>query len=136
MPDADALKAVVREYYARLDREDLDGALRVIGDDLEWRFSGSNEPVTIATLPGNIRGFHDAFPESAHRIDRQTVEGDWVTTLLTFTGVHRGEFLGVAPTGRRVAIQGINMHQVRDGKIVAGDSVVDMYSLMAQIGAG
>ena len=134
MPDADVAKAVVREYYARLDREDLDGALEVIGPDLEWRFSGSPDAVTIETLPGNIRSFHDAFPESSHRIDRQTVEGEWVTTLLTFSGVHRGEFMGVAPTGRRIAVQGINMHQVRDGKIVGGDSVVDMLSLMQQIG--
>lgn len=134
MPDADALKAVVREYYACLDREDLEGALAVIGADLEWRFSGSAEAVTVDTLPGNIRSFHNAFPESSHRIERQTAEGEWVTTLLTFSGVHRGEFLGVAPTGRRIEVQGINMHQVRDGKIVGGDSVVDMMSLMQQIG--
>ena len=134
MPNAESLKAVVREYYSRLDREDLEGALEVISPDLEWRFSGVADAVTIETLPGNIRSFHDGFPESSHRIDRQTVEGDWVTTLLTMSGVHKGEFMGVAPTGRRIEVQGINMHQIRDGKIVGGDTVVDMLSLMQQIG--
>ena len=132
MSDAESLKAVVREYYARLDREDVEGALAVISPDLEWRFSGV--PVTIESLPDNIKSFHDAFPESSHRIERQTVEGEWVTTLLTFSGVHSGEFMGVAPTGRRVEVQGINMHQVSGGKIVGGDSVVDMLSLLQQIG--
>ena len=135
MSEAESLKAVVREYYSRLDREDLEGALEVVSQDLKWNFSGIPEAVTIEALPGNIRSFHEAFPECSHRIDRQMVEGDWVTTLLTFSGVHKGEFMGVAPTGNKVKVRGINMHQIKEGKIIAGDSVVDMLSLMQQIGA-
>lgn len=134
MSDVESRKAVVQEYYSRLDQEDLQGALKVISHDLQWRFSGTPEAVTIETLPANIEAFHQAFPECSHRIDRQTAEGDWVTTLLTFSGVHKGEFMGVAPTGKTVKVQGINMHQIKKGKIVGGDSVVDMFSLMQQIG--
>ena len=132
MPDTESLKAVVKKYYSCLDQEDIEGALKVIGQDLKWNFGGP-EAVTLETLPGNIKSFHDAFPESSHRIDRQVAEGDWVVTLLTFSGVHKGEFMGVAPTGNRVEVQGINMHQIRDGRIIGGDSVVDMFSLMQQI---
>ncbi len=134
MSTRDSLKAVVREYYSRLDQGDMEGALEVVSQDLQWNFSGTPEAVTIETLPGNIKAFHEAFPESSHHIDRQMVEGDWVTTLLTFSGVHRGEFMGVSPTGNRVKVQGINMHQIREGKIVGGDTIVDMFSLMQQIG--
>jgi len=41
-----------------------------------------------------------------------------------FYGTHQGEFMSVAPTGRRVTFRGLSLDRVVDGKIV--QSIVEM----------
>lgn len=49
-------------------------------------------------------------------IHDQIAEGDKVTTRKTITGVHSGELLGIAPTGRSVAIDVIDIVRVENGR--------------------
>ena len=42
-------------------------------------------------------------------------EGDKVAILWTTRGTHVGDFLGLPPTGKSYTIQGIDIHQLRDG---------------------
>ena len=44
-------------------------------------------------------------------------EGDKVAILWTTRGTHVGEFLGLPPTGKSYTIQGIDIHQLRDGRM-------------------
>ncbi len=43
-----------------------------------------------------------AFPDFRPEIHWQTVDGDVVTTFKIYHGTHRGEFLGIAPTGKTI----------------------------------
>ncbi len=70
-----------------------------------------------------------------HTIDAEVAEGDMVATSLTFRGTHKGELMGIPPSGKQVEIRGINIHQVVGGKIVDAETVIDMMALMQHIGA-
>jgi len=43
--------------------------------------------------------------------------------------------MGIPPNGKSVEIRCINVHQIADGKIIGGETIVDMMGLMQQIGA-
>jgi steroid delta-isomerase-like uncharacterized protein len=62
-------------------------------------------------------------------------EGDLVVLRWSLTGTHRGEFLGIPPTGQAVTLHGIDMYRLQDGKIAEHWNVVDMFSFCQQIGA-
>lgn len=49
-------------------------------------------------------------------IHDQIAEGDRVTTRKTISGIHSGTLLGIAATGKQVAIQVIDIVRVEDGK--------------------
>jgi predicted ester cyclase len=76
-----------------------------------------------------------AFPDLRASIHRQVTEGDLVVTHKTFSGTHDGELMGVAPTGRAVAWDVIDIVRVRDGQLVEHWNVVDAMALMTQVGA-
>lgn len=78
-----------------------------------------------------------AFPDSHHTIEDLIAEGDKVVTRFTRHGTHRGEFMGVPPTGRRVAVGGIWIHRLEAGRIVEGREwgQVDWLGLLQQLGA-
>lgn len=127
-------KALVRRYYEMLDNGDIGAVMELFADDLVWRFSGMGA-LDKKGLHGLIQAFCTAFPDMKHILDPQTAEGEWVTTPLTFRGTHKGDMMGIPPSGKSVEIRGINIHRVVDGKIVEAETVVDMLTLMQQIGA-
>jgi predicted ester cyclase len=62
-------------------------------------------------------------------------DGDKVAVRVINTGTHKGEFLGMAPTYKKVSFVGVGFLTIRDGKIVEQWSVNDTMGLMQQIGA-
>ena len=46
-----------------------------------------------------------AFPDFHADIHWQLADGDRVTTYKTYHGTHKGEFFGIAPTGRKIAVR-------------------------------
>ena len=81
--------------------------------------------------------FEDAFaavPDWKIQIVGLAEQGDDVFVQWHMTGTHLGALLGVAPTGRALAIDGIDHFVVRDGKIVSNFVVVDQLQYARQIG--
>ncbi|GEM_PF-231332 len=93
--------------------------------------------------PGGIEGykktvamFRSAFPNIQFTLDHILAEGDRVAIRLTGRGTHKGNFMGIAPTGKQVSFSGMTFIRLRDGKITERWGISDMPGLMQQLGAG
>jgi predicted ester cyclase len=75
------------------------------------------------------------FPDLRVEIDDIIAEGEKVAHRFTFYGTHRGEFLGLAPTGKSISSAGIQMNLFSGGKCIEVWSVHDTYGFLSQIGA-
>ena len=62
-------------------------------------------------------------------------EGDTVAARVAFRGTHRGEFQGIAPTGKEVAFSSMEFNRVVDGKVEEHWVELDLLGLMQQLGA-
>ena len=76
-----------------------------------------------------------AFPDFRADIHWQAADGELVTTYKTYYGTHQGMFLGVAPTGRKIHFETVDVMRVRNGKITDHWGVANLFSLMQQLGA-
>lgn len=76
-----------------------------------------------------------AFPDGRWTVEDQVAEGDKVATRWSFTGTHQGEFMGMAPTGKRVTTSGMVIDRIADGKIVEEREEWDTLGWMQQLGA-
>jgi steroid delta-isomerase-like uncharacterized protein len=76
-----------------------------------------------------------AFPDFHAEIHWQLAEGDRVTTYKTYHGTHHGDFLGVAPTGRRIQFETVDVMRVQGGRITEHWGVANLFSLKQQLGA-
>jgi steroid delta-isomerase-like uncharacterized protein len=89
-------------------------------------------PAEFRVFASNLRG---ALPDIHMTIEDMMAEGDKVTVRITLEGTHKGGQLGVAPTGRRIHIQGIVVVRIANGQIVEGWNSWDQLGLLRQIGA-
>jgi predicted ester cyclase len=77
----------------------------------------------------------EAFPDFRAEIHWQASDGNLVTTYKTYHGTHKGEFFGIAPTGRQVQFETVDAMRVVAGKITEHWGVANLFSLMDQLGA-
>jgi steroid delta-isomerase-like uncharacterized protein len=95
---------------------------------------------TIGTMAGRegyrtlVSMYRNAFPDMTLTIDEQIAEGDTVVTRWTARGTHLGELLGIAPTGKRVSVQGVVISRVIDGQLVEDYESYDVHGMMRQLG--
>jgi predicted ester cyclase len=75
-----------------------------------------------------------AFPDLTAVINQQVGEGDLVATYKTLHGTHKGEFRGVQPTGKRIALELIDFFRIAEGRISEHWAVIDLGGLMGQLG--
>jgi steroid delta-isomerase-like uncharacterized protein len=82
-----------------------------------------------------ISMYREAFPDTHMTVEQQIAEGDFVVTRWRATGTHRGELMGLAPTGKQVEVTGITIDRFEGGKIAESWTNWDTLGLMQQIGA-
>ncbi len=135
-------KAVVRRFIEELQNKHNPDVIDEIFSPNFVNHSGG-----VSTIPGmehmtdfasikeQDRFYWTAFPDQHTTVDHMIAEGDKVVTMKTFQFTHGGEFMGIAPTGRKVTIQAIDILRIKDGKIVEHWAVFDMWGLMQQLGA-
>lgn len=67
-------------------------------------------------------------------IHHQVAEGDCVTTRKTISGLHTGTLMGIAATGKPVAIDVIDIVRVENGKYVEHWGINNLTSVLDQLG--
>jgi len=74
------------------------------------------------------------FPDIHFTIDDMVAEGDKVAVRYTSTATHKGEFMGIAPTGKRITMKSAFFYRLAGGKIVEAVSYSDSLAMFQQLG--
>jgi predicted ester cyclase len=75
-----------------------------------------------------------AFPDADVSLEDILAEGHRVAYRLTIRGTHRGTFLGIAPTGRRVTVSLFAIVRIEDGRLAEEWGGLDQGDLLRQLG--
>jgi steroid delta-isomerase-like uncharacterized protein len=126
-------KAIVRRWNEAINTRDV----KVL-DEL----ASSNY---VLHTPGGARGLEDlkrsmptarsAFPDVRITIEDEVAEGDKVVVRYTIRGTHKGEFMGIAPTGKLVTWTGTSIYRIENGRIAEDWFNHDNLGMMQQLGA-
>jgi steroid delta-isomerase-like uncharacterized protein len=128
--DLEQMKAVARiefeEIYSKGRIELID---EILADDYVCHDPALPEPARGKQgLREAVIGFRTALPDLHFRVDQQVAEGDRVVTAWTATGTHTGDLMGVAGTGRRVTMAGVDIERFE------GDKIVEVWALWDALG--
>lgn len=82
-----------------------------------------------------IEMMRGGFPDLRWTLEETIAEGDRIAARFTLRGTHQGAFFGVAPTGKKIAVQAMNFYRLSDGRFVEERGQPDLLSLLQQIGA-
>jgi steroid delta-isomerase-like uncharacterized protein len=91
--------------------------------------SGPTPLIGAASFKARAGAVRTAFADIGIRVNDLVVEGDAIAWRWTLTGTHVGPFAGLAPTGRRVSLHGVNFQRLE------GDRVAEHWTLLDVFGA-
>ena len=113
-------KAIVRRVYEIVSTGDFERAAEIVDQDAADNELLPDDPPAklIDTFKETFAEAREGFPDLGITIEDLMAEGDLVAARVVMRGTHRGEFQGIAPTGKRVEVRAIDMFHISDGKIV------------------
>lgn len=126
--------AVVRRY---IEDVVIAGDLDLIEELYSPGYRNHTNPPGVPAGPAGVRAligaFRAAFPDVSAKILHLATDGDLVIWHTETSGTHRGELMGVPPTGRRATWRAISIDRLEDGRIAERWEVFDVAGLMAQL---
>ncbi len=130
------LRALLQRFIDDvINTQDLDGALvEMVAENF----------VELNPLPGQGPGraglgdvlamMFAGFPDLRWTLHDTLVEGDRVMGFSTWTGTHKGEFMGIPATGRTATIEAWTIDRFRDGIFIESRIIMDVAGLLGQLG--
>jgi steroid delta-isomerase-like uncharacterized protein len=82
----------------------------------------------------NVLVFLKAFPDLHWTIDDIIADKDKVVACWTISGTHRGDYMGIPATNKKVSVEGVTVHHVADGKIMDSFTNWDVQGILKQLG--
>ncbi len=124
---------IVKKFYdVVINQKNLDA----IGDFLSEDFIHNGESRGLEGQKEIIQqNFFDAFADIKVNCEFFVSENDLVTVHNIWSGTHKGNFLGVAATGKHVEWRANAILQIKDGKIIKAWDENDFLTLFMQLGA-
>ena len=123
-------KSIVRRWIEAYNRRELDFDSFIAPDYVDHSNKVDREGLKQLFNAGLT-----AFPDWHETIEDIIAEGDKVWVWLSYAGTHKGDFMGLPPTGKKITSQAVDIYRIVDGKLAEYWNVTDNLNIFKQIGA-
>src|SRR6266478_8750357 len=135
-PAAQRADKLVRALFDAINADDPASTDRVVARSfLSYDVHGTRSRTGLKRYHFELRRAFSELRFEVHENVGVLVEGDLVALRTIITGIHTGDYAGVAPTGSPIQTSASHIFRVRDDQLVEHWQVVDTYRVLVAIGA-
>jgi len=134
MPEVENLNTI-KQAINRFNAQDLEGYLEMFDKSVVFHGLSRRLKPGVAGLRDYYAALRKGFPDMRLASEELIADGEKTAERYTFYGTHKGEYLGIAPTGKLVISAGMVMHHWQNGKCVETWFAGDSLGFLSQIGA-
>jgi len=110
-------------------------ATKFISPEYKRHISPALPPLDPDGQIKRLTGFRAAFPDIEITVEEVIVDDDRLAFRSVMRGTHQGEFLGIAPTGKKVTVGLVDVIHFKDGQFQEQWGGPDVFDLLRQLGA-
>ncbi len=132
---AEENKVIVRRFWEEVfNRRNLALIDELYATDWVYHGPAGQEVHGPEGLKQYLTLYFNAFPDLHAKVEDIFAEGDRVASRAICRGTHKGELMGIAPTGKQVTLAVIAISRLMSGNIVEDGELVDLFGMMQQLG--
>ena len=124
-------KAIARSLFEALNKQNLTLLDKLLAPDY---IEHTMQLKGLESLKQYMTVFWKGFPDLHVTIEDIIAEGDKVWVRVKVTGTHTGEYRGIAPSGKKTTLTGVDICRIIDGKVIEAESVNDFLDFFKQLG--
>jgi predicted ester cyclase len=125
----------IQTWVDGLNRGDVSAADKAFDADCVIHINGSPAPnIGLTEFKEMVSGLLAGFPDLRFTIEDQITSGDKVAIRWRAEGTNSGPLGDIAPTGKRVSIDGLIIDRVAGDKVVERWEQWDQTGMMQQLG--
>jgi steroid delta-isomerase-like uncharacterized protein len=131
----EANKAVIKRINEEVfSKGNLAFVDEVIATDYVYHGPGGRTVKGTAGFKELVTRFRAAFPDVRVTVENMVAEGDYVAHRTSINGTHRGDYRGIAPTGKQVTSTSNILSRFAGGKEAEAWEEYDMLGVLQQLG--
>jgi len=127
--DRPGIELLVRRWTDAIAKGRLEVFDDLLAQDVVDR-SGPTPLTGAESYKSRAAAVRSAFADIQIVVDDLLVDDDRIAWRWTLTGTHVGPFGGLAPTGRRASLRGVNFQRLREGRVTEHWTLVDVFGAM------
>lgn len=113
------------------------GNLSLVDEFLAADFVDYNRPPDAPDgregYKAGVNMIRTAFPDFHFTLDQILAEDNRVAIRLTGSGTHKGDFLGISPTGKQVTLGSMTFIHIKNGKLAERWGISDIPRVIQQL---
>ena len=124
-------KEIIKHFYEVISSGALiDEFDKYVSKDCTIRIGEQLIPVGLEGMKQHLIDVRKTYPDLKIKVIRQYCDGDYVISEIITEGTHKGEWLNMKPTGKKLVFTGVDIDKVVDGKIVEHGGAVNTFETL------
>jgi len=117
-----------------INNKNLNAADVLVAEDFKEHIPFPGQEPGREGLKFVLNSMFTGFPDMNWTVHEQIAEGDKIVTRFTWTGTHKGDFMGIPPTNKTVEVWGVVIDVVRNNLFAESRIIMDSIGLLQQLG--
>jgi steroid delta-isomerase-like uncharacterized protein len=129
-------KAIIRRLYGEVwNGRRLDLVSEIISPSHALHISNAaDSSIGPEAYKSQVTQFLSGFPDLRFSIDDMVAEDEKVVVSWNIAGTHKGEFMGIPATNKKISVDGITINHIVNGKIIDSYINWDTLGMLQQLG--
>ena len=128
-------KEIISRLFEIVRSHDLSALEEVCDESIVYRNNEEGEMQGLDAYREMLREDIEAFPDLDPELQEMIGEGDRVSSVHIARGTHEGDYVGIAPAGRRMELVVSDHFTLRSGKVIEHREFNDVLTMLRQLGA-
>ncbi len=127
-------KRAQQKFGEAINSGNLEKLRDLVADDVKEHDPAPNQGPGAQGYIDFFSMMRNAFPDMQVDVETMVANEDKVAFAYTLTGTHKGEFMGLSPSNKKIKARGMQISRFRDGKLVERWGSSDELGILKQIG--
>lgn len=125
------VKEKIRYFYEHIVTNHMLEALpQYIAADCTIRVGETIIPAGLDGMRQHLTDVRKTYPDLKMTIIRQYTDKDTVISEFIAEGTHKGEWLGMKPTGKKLTFTGVDIDRIANGKIIEHGGAMNTFETL------
>lgn len=124
-------KEIIKYFYEKVVSNHLMSEFfEFVSEKCTLRMGEEIYPVGIEGMKQHLIDVRRTYPDYKMKIIQQYEDGDYIISEFVMEGTHKGEWLGIKPTNKKLSFTGVDIDKVKDGRIVEHGGAVNTFETL------